>query len=345
MVKVAIVGASGYTGVELIRLLANHPAVEIACVTSRQNAGEEIAAAFPSLRQRIGLICDSADPQLVASRADIVFTALPHQTAMEVIPDLLAAGSRVIDLSADYRLRDLQTYQQWYQAHTSPELLAEAVYGLPELYREQVKGARLVANPGCYPTSIALALAPLLKQGLIDATTLIIDSKSGTSGAGRSAKVGSLYCEVNEGFAAYGVANHRHTPEIEQTLSDLAGGPVVVNFTPHLLPVNRGILSTVYASLTPYRSSDELLQLFADYYRDEAFVRVCPKGTLPNIAYVRGSNYCDLGVVSDPRTGRVIVVSAIDNLVKGAAGQAVQNLNLLLGLPETTGLEALPLFP
>jgi N-acetyl-gamma-glutamyl-phosphate reductase len=345
MVKVAIVGASGYTGVELIRLLANHPAVEIACVTSRQNAGEEIAAAFPSLRQRIGLICDNADPQLVAARADIVFTALPHQTAMAVIPDLLAAGSRVIDLSADYRLRDLQTYQQWYQAHTSPELLAEAVYGLPELYREQVKGARLVANPGCYPTSIALALAPLLQQGLIDATTLIIDSKSGTSGAGRSAKVGSLYCEVNEGFAAYGVANHRHTPEIEQTLSDLAGRPVVVNFTPHLLPVNRGILSTVYASLTPYRSSDELLQLFADYYRDEAFVRICPKGTLPNIAYVRGSNYCDLGVVSDSRTGRVIVVSAIDNLVKGAAGQAVQNLNLLLGLPETTGLEALPLFP
>lgn len=345
MVKVAIVGASGYTGVELIRLLANHPAVEIACVTSRQNAGEEIAAAFPSLRQRIGLICDNADPQLVAARADIVFTALPHQTAMAVIPDLLTAGSRVIDLSADYRLRDLQTYQQWYQAHTSPELLAEAVYGLPEIYREQVRGARLVANPGCYPTSIALALAPLLQQGLIDATTLIIDSKSGTSGAGRSAKVGSLYCEVNEGFAAYGVANHRHTPEIEQTLSDLAGRPVVVNFTPHLLPVNRGILSTVYASLTPYRSSDELLQLFADYYRDEAFVRVCPQGTLPNIAYVRGSNYCDLGVVSDPRTGRVIVVSAIDNLVKGAAGQAVQNLNLLLGLPETTGLEALPLFP
>lgn len=345
MVKVAIVGASGYTGVELIRLLANHPAVEIACVTSRQNEGEGIAAAFPSLRKRIELVCDAADPQLIASRAEIVFTALPHQTAMEVIPDLLAAGNRVIDLSADYRLRDVQTYQQWYQPHTSPELLAEAVYGLPEIYRQQVKGARLIANPGCYPTSIALALAPLLKQGLIDPATLIIDSKSGTSGAGRSAKLGSLYCEVNEGFAAYGVANHRHTPEIEQTLSDLAGAPVVVNFTPHLLPVNRGILSTVYASLTPFRDRAELLQIYSDYYRNEPFVRVCPQGSLPNIAFVRGSNYCDLGLVSDPRTGRVIVVSAIDNLVKGAAGQAVQNMNLLLGLAETTGLEALPLFP
>jgi N-acetyl-gamma-glutamyl-phosphate reductase len=345
MVKVAIVGASGYTGVELIRLLADHPGVEIACVTSRQNEGEAISAAFPSLRKRIGLICDGADPKLIASRAQIVFTALPHQSAMEVIPDLLAAGSKVIDLSADYRLKDVATYERWYQAHSSPQLLAEAVYGLPELYREQVRGARLIANPGCYPTSIALALAPLLKQGLIDPKTLVIDSKSGTSGAGRGAKVGTLFCEVNEGFAAYGVANHRHTPEIEQTLSELAGTEVVVNFTPHLLPVSRGILSTVYASLTPFRSSAELLELFAEHYRDEPFVRVCPQGSLPNIAYVRGSNFCDLGVVSDPRTGRVILVSAIDNLVKGAAGQAVQNLNLLLGLPETTGLTALPLFP
>ncbi len=345
MVKVAIVGASGYTGVELIRLLADHPGVEIACLTSRQNAGEEISRSFPSLRKRIGLICDSADPQLIASRAEIVFTALPHQTAMEVIPDLLAAGRRVIDLSADYRLRDLATYERWYQAHTSPQLLAEAVYGLPEIYREQVRGARLVANPGCYPTSVALALAPLLKEGLIDPATLIIDSKSGTSGAGRGAKVGFLFCEVNEGFAAYGVANHRHTPEIEQTLSDLAGAPVTVNFTPHLLPVNRGILSTIYASQTAPRSTDELLEIFNAYYRDEPFVRVCPQGNLPNVAFVRGSNFCDLGVVADGRTGRAIVISALDNLVKGAAGQAVQNLNLLLGLPEETGLRALPVFP
>lgn len=345
MVNVAVVGASGYTGVELIRLLADHPKVNIACLTSRQHAGEEIVRSFPSLRKRIGLICDAADARLIASRAEIVFTALPHQTAMEVIPDLLAAGSRVIDLSADYRLRDRHTYERWYQAHTSPQLLAEAVYGLPEIYREQVREARLVANPGCYPTSVALALAPLLGKGLIDPATLIIDSKSGTSGAGRGAKVGSLFCEVNEGFAAYGVANHRHTPEIEQTLSDLAGVPVTVNFTPHLLPLNRGILSTIYAGLTVQRSTEELLQIFSDYYRDEPFVRVCPQGSLPNVAYVRGSNFCDLGLVADPRTGRVIVISAIDNLVKGAAGQAVQNLNLLLGLPEETGLQALPIFP
>ncbi len=345
MVKVAVVGASGYTGVELLRLLLRHPHVEVACVTAGQNAGEAVASLFPSLLGRIELVCESGQAAQVASRADLVFTALPHQTAMAFVPDLLRAGARVVDLSADYRLRRADVYESWYQPHTSPELLSEAVYGLPEIYREKVPGASLVANPGCYPTSVALALAPLLKGELIDPATLVIDSKSGTSGAGRGAKVGSLFCEVNEGFAAYGVAGHRHTPEIEQTLGDLAGAPVTVSFTPHLLPVNRGILSTCYATMKDFCSTSDLVALFSGYYSGEPFVRVHPEGRLPNVAYVRGSNFCDLGVVSDPRTGRVIVVSVIDNLVKGAAGQAVQNMNLMLGFAETAGLEQLPLFP
>lgn len=345
MVKVAVVGASGYTGVELLRLLLNHPDVTVTCVTANQNAGEEVASLFPSLAGRIEMVCTSLHADEVAASADLVFTALPHQAAMGVIPGLLASGCKVVDLSADYRLRDPQVYAAWYSAHTSPELLGEAVYGLPELYRSQIPGARLIANPGCYPTSIALALAPLLRAQLIDPATLIIDSKSGSSGAGRSAKVGSLYCEVNEGFQAYGVGNHRHTPEIEQTLSELAGEEVVVSFTPHLLPVNRGILSTCYATLNQEISTVALIQNYRDCYAGEAFVRICAEGHLPNIAYVRGANYCDIGLVVDQRTNRVIVVSAIDNLVKGAAGQAVQNMNLLLGLPETRGLEVVPLFP
>jgi N-acetyl-gamma-glutamyl-phosphate reductase len=345
MTKVAIVGASGYTGVELIRLLLRHPGVEITCITSRQNAGSPVSALFPSLLDRIDLVFDPVDTDLINAKADFIFTALPHKAAMEVVPEFLQAGKKVVDLSADYRLQDLQVYEQWYQAHSSPELVAEAAYGLPELFRERIRDARLVANPGCYPTSVALALAPLLEQRLIDPATLIIDSKSGTTGAGRSAKVGSLYCEVNEGFKAYGVAAHRHTPEIEQTLGQLAGEPVVVSFTPHLLPVNRGILSTCYASLKEARQTGELLALYREYYRGEAFVRVHPEGDLPNVAYVRGSNFCNLGLVSDTRTGRVIVVSAIDNLLKGAASQAVQNMNLMLGLDEGAGLQDLPLYP
>lgn len=345
MVKVAVVGASGYTGVELLRLLLNHPDVVVTCVTANQNAEEEVATLFPSLAGRIDMVCTHLDVEKVAANADLVFTALPHQAAMAVIPGLLDAGCKVIDLSADYRLRDPQLYAEWYAPHTSPELLSEAVYGLPELYRKEIPAARLIANPGCYPTSVALGVAPLLLAGMIDPDTLIIDSKSGTSGAGRSAKVGSLYCEVNEGFKAYGVGNHRHTPEIEQTLSDLARQEVKVSFTPHLLPVNRGILSTCYATLRQETTTSALLQYYRTFYKGETFVRICPEGDLPNIAYVRGANYCDIGLVVDPRTGRVIVVSAIDNLVKGAAGQAVQNMNLVLGFPETRGLEVVPLFP
>ena len=345
MHKVAVIGASGYTGVELLRLLAAHPDVTVSCVTSRQQAGQPLSAAFPSLAGIFDLTFEALEPAALAGRADLVFLAVPHQAAMGMVPELLAAGCRVVDLSADYRLRDAAVYAEWYEPHQTPELLPEAVYGLPELYRDQVRGARLVANPGCYPTSAALALAPLLRNRLIDPATIIVDSKSGTSGAGRAAKVDTLYCEVNEGFKAYGLPRHRHTPEIEQTLSDVAGQAVTISFTPHLLPVNRGILSTCYASLVADATLADIVELFQRTYADEFFVRVLPPGQLPNINQVRGSNFCDLGVAVDPRTRRVVAVAAIDNLVKGAAGQALQNMNLMLGLPEVRGLRGAPAFP
>lgn len=346
MLHVAIVGASGYTGVELIRILDRHPEVRITSVTSEQSAGKRISELFPTLRGRCDLVLEPLEPAAIADKAELIFTALPHQAAMAVVPAFLAAGKRVVDLSADYRLHDPAVYGAWYEAHKNPELLPEAVYGLPELRREAVRQARLVANPGCYPTSIALGLKPLLEAGLIDPATIIADSASGVSGAGRAAKVDSLYCEVNEGYKAYGVGGvHRHTPEIEQELSLLAGQPVTITFTPHLVPMDRGILSTIYATPTRAVTSDELVALYADSYRDEPFVRPLPRGQFPSTAFVRGSNFCDIGVTLDSRANRVIVVSAIDNLVKGASGQAVQNMNLLCGFPETLGLEGLALYP
>jgi len=345
MYRIAVIGASGYTGVELLRLLALHTDTELVCVTSRQYVGQLVSDVFPSLHGVLNMRFEDIDSVALAGRADLVFTAVPHQTAMSMVPDLLKAGCRVIDLSADFRISDVSTYEEWYQEHTAQELLGEAVYGLPELFREKIADARLIANPGCYPTSVALALAPMLERGVIDHSTLIVDSKSGTSGAGRAAKVDTLYCEVNEGFKAYSLPRHRHTPEIEQSLSRLAGEPVKISFTPHLLPVNRGILSTCYASLTNMMSLDALHELYLEKYAAETFVRVLPKGKLPNIAQVRGSNYCDIGLSVDERTGRVIALAAIDNLVKGAAGQAVQNMNLMLALPENKGLLIPPVFP
>lgn len=344
-IKVAIVGASGYTGIELIRLLANHPDVEISVITSRQYEGEAFSAVFPAMHSVCDLTFSANDASLIADGAEIAFTALPHGTSMEIVPDLLKRGMKVVDLSADYRLSGLAVYNEWYGDHSSSELLSEAVYGLPELYREQITSARLVANPGCYPTSVVLALTPLLEEGLIQPQTIIADCKSGTSGAGRSAKVGSLFCEVNEGFRAYGFPRHRHTPEIEQTLSSVAGNEIVLSFTPHLLPVDRGILSTCYAQISNRASQADLQSLFVDRYADEPFVRVQPISAQPNIAYVRGSNYCDIAVVYDERTGRVVVTSVIDNLVKGAAGQAVQNMNIVCGFAEGAGLAVHPLFP
>lgn len=349
MLKVAIVGASGYTGVELIRLLSNHPKVEITAVTSEQSAGKNIASIFSSLTGVFERTLESLSIDNVASKADLIFTALPHQKAMDVVPRFLKAGKCVIDLSADFRIKDTATYGEWYEEHKAPELLKEAIYGLPELHREEIKDAMLVANPGCYPTSAILALAPLLKNGLIDTSSIVIDSKSGVSGAGRSVTQDTHFPEVNEGFKAYKVAEHRHTPEIEQELSILAGASITVSFTPHLLPVNRGILSTIYASLISQepgvRSQEELNDLYDEFYKDERFVRVYPKDAFPNINNVKGSNFCNIGVKLDKRTNRVVIISAIDNLVKGASGQAVQNMNIMYGFPEDTGLTYLPLFP
>jgi N-acetyl-gamma-glutamyl-phosphate reductase len=265
---------------------------------------------------------------------------------MEVVPTFLKMGKTVVDLSADYRLRDAEVYGRWYDKHLNPELLPEAVYGIPELRREEIARASLVANPGCYPTSVILGLAPLLKNKVVDPHSIIVSSASGVSGAGRAAKVDTLYCEVNEGFKAYGVGGvHRHIPEIEQELSHLAGKKVTISFTPHLVPMDRGILSTVYAMPVKPGTTRELLKTYEDFYHGEAFVRVLPEGNFPSTSFVRGSNFCDIGLTVDGRTGRVIVVSAIDNLVKGAAGQAVQNMNIMCGFPENTGLEGLALFP
>jgi len=344
-VRVAIAGASGYTGFELVRLLSAHPSVRMTMITSRQLKGQRLDDSYPALKRHCDLVFQEPDPGKLASSSDIVFTALPHQAAMDVIPELLELGARVIDLSADYRLRDAAVYERWYSPHKTPDLLAEAVYGLPELYRDRIKAARLVANPGCYPTSVILAAAPLLTGGLIDPATIIADSKSGVSGAGRGVSLGVHFCEVNEGFKAYKVTEHRHTPEIEQELSVLAGRPVTINFTPHLVPMTRGILSTVYANLKDGVSADRVDEAFRSFYKDALFVRLSGRGELPVSLQVRGSNYCDLGWRVDERTHRVIVISVIDNLTRGASGQAVCNMNLMCGFAEGLGIDYAPWQP
>lgn len=346
MIRAGIVGASGYTGVELARILSRHPKVELAVATSRQYAGKKISDVYPNLSSITDIVCEDVVPDKLVDRVDVLFTAVPHQTAMEIVPTFVEAGKKVIDLSADFRIDDPEVYEQWYQPHTATQYFDEAVYGLPELNRKKISQARLVANPGCYPTSIILGMAPLLKEGLVDTSTIIADSKSGTSGAGRSAQVGTLFCEVADGFKAYKVGgNHRHIPEIEQELSKLTGEEITISFTPHLLPVSRGILSTIYSSLKEDCNLDEILALYNQYYKGEYFVRLCKPGNVPATQNLRGSNFCDISVQVDNRTGRVIVLSAIDNLVKGAAGQAVQNMNLMCGFEEKLGLDIVPLFP
>lgn len=345
MVKVGIYGASGYTGQELLRLLLRHPEAEVTAVTSRRYAGQAVADLYPAFTGLTKLTFMDASPEEVAENCDQIFLALPHAVSMSVASLFLQAGKKVIDLSADFRIRNAATYGAWYGRHTAPELLAEAVYGIPELYRDQIRTARLIANPGCYPTSIILGLAPLLRAGWIDPASIIADSKSGVSGAGREPQVTSLFCEVDEAFKAYKVTQHRHTPEIEQELSVLAGGELRISFTPHLLPISRGILSTIYTTLKDGKTAAEVHRLYADAYGNEAFVRVYKKGTYPNISAVRGSNYCDIGVAVDERTGRAIVISTIDNLIKGAAGQAIQNMNIQWGMRESLGLELISLYP
>ncbi|HYA41959.1 MAG TPA: N-acetyl-gamma-glutamyl-phosphate reductase [Syntrophobacteraceae bacterium] len=345
MLRVAIAGASGYTGLELLRILCAHPSAMVCLITSRQQKGQRIDDFYPAFKRRCDLVFEDTDPERLASSSDLVFTALPHLASMDVIADLLQRGARVVDLSADYRLKDPEVFRQWYSPHKTPQLLNEAVYGLPELYREKIRSARLVANPGCYPTSVILAVAPVLSRALIDPETIIADSKSGVSGAGRGMELGLHFCEVNEGFRAYKVAEHRHTPEIEQELSVLAARPVKVNFTPHLVPMSRGILSTVYCSLKPGVGAKEVDEAFESWYADELFVRLGGPGRLPATLQVRGSNYCDLGWRVDERTRRLIVISVIDNLTRGASGQAVCNMNIMNGLPENAGLQDLPWQP
>lgn len=343
MIKTAIIGASGYTGIELVRILSRHPQAEITVATSRQHAGKRFDALYPSCTSVCGLALEQLDLETTAQKADIIFTALPHSESMAVVPFFLDRGKQVIDLSADYRFDNRHVYEKWYQPHTSADMLKKAVYGIPELWRKDIRKARLVANPGCYPTSIILGLAPLLKKGLVSLNSIIADSKSGVTGAGRGLKLGSLFSEVSDGFKAYGVFSHRHQPEIEEKLSAVAGQPVSMTFTPHLLPVNRGILSTIYVNLKKTVHRSDIESVYNRFYRSEPFVRLLPEGVLPQTGWVRGSNYCDIGFCVKGK--KLIVVSAIDNLVKGASGQAVQNFNIMTGCEENTALEAVPLFP
>lgn len=344
--NIAVVGSSGYTGGELMRILLNHSRAAVTTITSERSAGKPVASIFPHLAGLTSLVCEALDPETIAKKADFVFLALPHVTAQEAAFRFHLLGKKVVDLSADYRLSDPSAYAKWYEnTHQYPELLKQAVYGLPELYREKIQKAALIANPGCYPTSAILGLAPLMQKGRIDPGSIIIDSKSGVSGAGRSPSLAHHYPEVNEGFMAYKIGTHRHTPEIEQELSLLAGKQITVSFTPHLVPMNRGILTTIYAKQKSSVDTAQLHVWYREFYQDAPFVRLLPVGQFPNVRNVRGSNFCDIGVYADPRTGRAVVVTAIDNLVKGASGQAVQNMNLMMGFDETEGLRFAGIFP
>jgi N-acetyl-gamma-glutamyl-phosphate reductase len=344
-IKVAIIGASGYVGLELLRILARHPGCELVALHSLEYPARPVAEIFPALAGIVPLAYSDSTPDECAALAEVVFTAVPHQAAMGMIPGFLARDCKVVDLSADFRFKDAAVYEQWYQPHSAKDLLGEAVYGLPELHGYAVSRARLVGNPGCYPTGVILGFAPLVQNQLVHLDSLIADCKSGVSGAGRTTELATQFCEVNEGFRAYKVAEHRHNPEMEQELSLLAGQPVQVTFTPHLVPMSRGILGTLYARLVKPMTEVEILNFYQNFYEGQPFIRLQPKGILPNPINVRGSNYCDIGVKVDGARGRVIVVTAIDNLHRGAAGQAVHNFNLMMGFPETAGLDLVPMLP
>lgn len=344
--KVAICGASGYTGSELLRILLLHPKVEVTAVTSEQSAGKSPVDLFPHLPQYAHLKYEPLDKKKLLKKADVFFMALPHSASQEAVDYFFKKGKQVLDLSADFRLRNSLVYEQWYKTpHNYPRTLEKAVYGLPEIYRKAIKGSGLIALPGCYPTCSLLGLYPLLKEDFIDTSTLVIDAKSGVSGAGRKADISLSFCEVNEGFKAYGVANHRHTPEIEQELTAIVKRPVAINFTPHLLPINRGMLATMYGRFRKRAELDLLIDAFEKAYSSEPFVRVLPQGTFPNINAVQGTNRCDIGYTINERTSTVVVVSAIDNLIKGASGQAVQCMNIVMGFPETMALEGASVCP
>ena len=351
MVKVGIIGATGYAGNELVRLLMGHKDVEIKWYGSRSYIDKKYAEVYQNMFEIVEDTCLDDNMEELASQVDVIFTATPQGFLAGVLTEEILSEVKIIDLSADFRIKDVKTYEKWYKIeHKSPQFIEEAVYGLCEINRDKVKGARLVANPGCYTTCSILTAYPLVKEGMIDPDTLIIDAKSGTSGAGRGAKLPNLFCEVNENMKAYGVTNHRHTPEIEEQLGYAAGKEIVVNFTPHLVPMNRGILATEYATLNKKADGtlptyEEVKAVYDKYYKKEKFVRVLEKDVCPETKWVEGSNYVDVNFKIDERTGRIVMMGALDNLVKGAAGQAIQNMNLLFGFDEAEGLNLVPMFP
>lgn len=346
MIKAGIIGATGYAGGELVRILLGHKNVEIRWYGSKSYIDKKYADVYRNMFQLVEDACLDDNIAELSRQVDVIFTATPQGYLASVLTEEILSRVKVVDLSADYRIKDVSVYEEWYQiSHRSPQFIQEAVYGLCEINRDQVKSARLVANPGCYTTCSILTAYPLVKEGLIDADSLIIDAKSGTSGAGRGAKVPNLFCEVNENIKAYGVASHRHTPEIEEQLTYASGKKTVINFTPHLVPMNRGILATEYASLNRSTTYEEIKAIYDHYYKEESFVRVLEKDICPETKWVEGSNYVDINFKLDFRTNRIIMMGAIDNLVKGAAGQAVQNMNIMFGLEEREGLKLVPMFP
>lgn len=346
MIKVGIIGATGYAGSELVRILLGHKDVEIKWYGSRSYIDKKYASIYQNFFQLVDANCMDDNMEVLADQVDVIFTATPQGLCASLVNEEILSKVNIIDLSADFRIKDVKVYEEWYKLeHKSPQFIEEAVYGLCEINREDVKKARLVANPGCYTTCSILTCYPLVKEGIIDPNTIIVDAKSGTSGAGRGAKVDNLFCEVNENMKAYGVATHRHTPEIEEQLGYACGEKITINFTPHLVPMNRGILATAYASLKKDVTYEEVKAIYDKYYADEKFVRVLEKDVCPQTKWVEGSNYVDVNFKIDPRTNRIIMMGAIDNLVKGAAGQAVQNMNLMFGLKESEGLELVPMFP
>jgi N-acetyl-gamma-glutamyl-phosphate reductase len=343
--RIAIAGASGYAGAELVRLAAAHPAYEITAVTSEKSAGQSVASVFPSLTGIVEHRFEALAPEALIERADAIFLALPHTKSQDPVAACLKAGKLVVDLSADYRLKDAAIYETWYKTpHLHPQLLREAVYGLPELHRDAIAKATLVASPGCYPTAAILQLAPLIAKGLVQPDTIVIDAKSGISGAGRSPALPYHFPEAHESLEPYKIGQHRHIPEIEQELSQVTGKAVTVTFTPHLVPMNRGILSTAYCKLVRHVALAELRMLYKEFYKGERFVRLY-EDIVPNPRYIKGSNFCDVGVYADPRAGWVVTVAAVDNLVKGAAGQAIQAMNLMMGIPEESGLTVPSSYP
>ena len=346
MIKAGIIGSTGYAGGELVRILTGHKDVEIKWFGSRSYIDKKYADVYRNMFQIVDAVCLDDNMEQLADQVDVIFTATPQGFLASVINENILSKTKIVDLSADFRIKDVKVYEKWYGIeHKSPQFIEEAVYGLCEVNRDKVKGARLIANPGCYTTCSILTAYPLAKEGIIDMRTLIVDAKSGTSGAERGAKVPNLFCEVNENMKAYGVASHRHTPEIEEQLGYASGENVTISFTPHLVPMNRGILATEYATLKKDVTGEEVKAIYDKYYADEKFVRVLGEGVCPETKWVEGSNYVDIGFKLDPRTNRIVMMGAIDNLVKGAAGQAVQNMNLLFGLPESEGLELVPMFP